>query len=75
MGGGAGRGWHGARWGNYNGGQEDQMAGDGGDGRVQEGQMVVAREEQPGARLVGKGQLEARWKQQVPDGGRALGAR
>ena len=33
--------WQGARWGRGSGGQEGQMVGDGGDVRVQEGQMAV----------------------------------
>ena len=33
--------WQGARWGRGSGGKEGQMAGKGGDGRVQKGQMAV----------------------------------
>ena len=35
-------GWQGARWGRDSRGKEGQMAGEGGDGRVPEGQMEVA---------------------------------
>ena len=35
-------GWQGARWDGGSGGKEGQMAGEGGDGRVQEGKMAVA---------------------------------
>ena len=36
------RGWQGARWGRGSRGKEGQMAGEGGDDKVQEGQMAVA---------------------------------
>ena len=38
-----GGGWQGARWGRGSGGKEGQMAGEGGDGRVQESQMAATR--------------------------------
>ena len=49
--------WQGAQWGKGSGGMEDQMAGEGGNDRVQEGQMAVA-----GCRGVAGGKI-SRWGQ------------
>ena len=66
-----GRGWWGrigwqiTRWGQGSVGQESQMAGDGGDGRVQEGQMGAARSQIEGGKWAVRGHTGAarpRWQ-------------